>query len=214
MRLLPSGRCGRSCRRAGSSLSSALIQKSACGRLSHRTRPGNECCRRCHCRDRQERGLPRHRSPEPELEPPAQVEVSHGFSGIGKGFSGSGQPIANSIVVVLPMITAPAVRSRATTGASTLCPQSGSIIKLCAVVGPSSVVMMSLTAIGIPCRGPRSLPSLNSRSREAAASMAVSSKRARYVPRIGSSRSARLEQVRRQLLAGDQTGVNSARRRP
>src|SRR5882757_1290573 len=46
--------------------------------------------------------------PVPELDPPGQVFVSHGLRGNGNGFAGSGIPHANSIVVTLPGITAPA----------------------------------------------------------------------------------------------------------
>src|SRR4051812_35183802 len=59
---------------------------------------------------------------EPELEPPAHLAESHGFRGTGKGLAGSGIPHANSIVVVLPMTTAPAARSRRATVAVRLAP--------------------------------------------------------------------------------------------
>src|SRR6266446_5280425 len=45
--------------------------------------------------------------PVPELEPAALRGRSHGFCGIGKGISGSGIPIANSLSTVLPSRTAP-----------------------------------------------------------------------------------------------------------
>jgi hypothetical protein len=64
-------------------------------------------------------------------------------------------------------------------------------MRLCAVVGPSSVAMMSLIPSGIPCKGPRSTPDASSASSIAAVLRAVSSKRARYVPSTGSRRSAR-----------------------
>src|SRR6185437_3262817 len=86
--------------------------------------------------------------PVPELDPPGQVRVSHGFRGSGKGFDGSGAPMANSIVVTLPVITAPAARSRATTGASRPAPQASSRTRLLAVVGPSAAAMMSLIPSG------------------------------------------------------------------
>src|SRR5207248_4735289 len=69
--------------------------------------------------------------PVPELEPPGHVSVFHGLRGIGNGFDGSGQPHANSIVVVLPIMIEPAARRRATTGASPAAPHAGSRIRLC-----------------------------------------------------------------------------------
>src|SRR5687767_8434976 len=77
---------------------------------------------------------------EPELDPPGQRRGSAGWRGTGKGFDGSGIPHANSIVVDLPQITAPAARSRATAGASPRSPHDGSSTMLCAVVGPSLVL--------------------------------------------------------------------------
>ena len=59
--------------------------------------------------------------------------------------------MANSIVVVLPVSTAPAARSRATTGESTYgTDHSAGSALLCAVVGPSRVATMSFTPIGMP----------------------------------------------------------------
>src|SRR6185437_12275515 len=77
--------------------------------------------------------------PEPELEPPAHRDRSHGFFGIGNGLVGSGIPIANSMVVVLPMTMPPALRNRVTTTASPSL-QAGSRIRLWAVDGASAVV--------------------------------------------------------------------------
>ncbi len=117
--------------------------------------------------------------PVPELEPPGQVSVSQGLRGTGKGLEASGMPQANSIVLVLPRMTLPAARSRFTTGASPWLPHAGSRIRLWAVVGPSSVAMMSLMPRGTPCRAPRSTPAASSASRAAAAARAASSKRTR-----------------------------------
>ena len=66
----------------------------------------------------------------PELDPPGHLAKSHGFRGIGKGFVGSGIPIANSLVVVFPIMTAPASFSLFITGPSRLFPQDGSRTKL------------------------------------------------------------------------------------
>jgi len=100
-------------------------------------------------------------TPDPvsELYPPGHLFRSQGFLGSGNGFVGSGMPNANSIVVVLPTMIAPASRSRLTTGASLSAPHSGSSTRLWAVVGASLVAMMSFIATGIPCRGPRLVPS-------------------------------------------------------
>ena len=117
--------------------------------------------------------------PVPELDPPGHVVVSHGLRGIGNGLSKSGMPIANSIVVTLPVITAPAALRRATTGPSLPAPQSGSSTRLLAVVGPSAIARMSFMPTGMPCNGPRSTPAASSASAVAAARSAAASKRAR-----------------------------------
>src|SRR3979409_722575 len=72
--------------------------------------------------------------PVPALDPAAECSTFHGFLGMGKPFSGSGAPQANSLVTVLPMMTAPAARSRSTTGASQWAPQDRSRMWLLAVV--------------------------------------------------------------------------------
>src|SRR6185437_6667014 len=64
--------------------------------------------------------------PVPALDPPGDRARSHGFAGIGNGLVGSGDPMANSNVVVLPVITAPAAFSRLTTGASRPAPHDRS----------------------------------------------------------------------------------------
>src|SRR5262249_28668883 len=114
-------------------------------------------------------------APVPELDPPGQVAGFHGLRGVGNGLVASTIPIANSIVVAFPGITAPADFPRVTTVASRPAPQAGSSTRLCAVVGPSAIAMMSLTPNGIPCNGPRSCPAANSRSASAARSRAYSS---------------------------------------
>src|SRR5215469_2539730 len=73
----------------------------------------------------------------PELDPPDQHSARHGFTGTGNGLPVSGRPMANSIVVVFPTITAPASRTRLTTEASFPACQPGSSTRLCAVVRPS-----------------------------------------------------------------------------
>src|SRR6266481_8727868 len=54
--------------------------------------------------------------PVPELDPPGQAPMSQGLRGMGNGLAGSGMPHAYSMVVSLPVMTAPAARRRATTG--------------------------------------------------------------------------------------------------
>ena len=117
--------------------------------------------------------------PVPELDPPGQASRFHGLRGIGNGLSKSGIPIANSIVVTLPVMTAPASRSRVTTGPSWPAPHSGSSTRLFPVVGPSATARMSLMPTGIPWSGPRSTPDANPASAAAAARSAAASKRAR-----------------------------------
>jgi hypothetical protein len=112
--------------------------------------------------------------PVPALDPDAVWSSPHGLCGIGKPLVGSGRPQANSLVVVLPTKTAPTFRSRATTGASMPLPQSGASTRLLAVVGASLVAMMSLTASGMPWRGPESTPLASAWSACSAAARAVS----------------------------------------
>ncbi|CAB5027995.1 unannotated protein [freshwater metagenome] len=144
---------------------------------------------------------PRNRpaaSPEavPELEPPGQCSRSQGFLGRGSPASGSGAPSAYSDSDVLPTITAPRSRSRATASASTPGGATRLGTRLCAVVGPSRAARRSLIPSGIPCSGPRSVPAASSASAVAAALSASSSKRARKQPRSSSILSARANTVR------------------
>ena len=70
-----------------------------------------------------------------------------------------GERVANSVVTVLPMITAPAARSLATTVAS-----RDGVRPACSTepfsVGMSAVSMMSLTPTGTPCSGPIGPPDI------------------------------------------------------
>ena len=95
--------------------------------------------------------------PVPEDDPPAVRSRSHGFRGVGNGFSASGAPIANSDITSLPMITAPPARSRSVTTESYPSPHAGSSTSEFAVVGWSAVASRSLSPNGIPCSGPRSI---------------------------------------------------------
>lgn len=127
-------------------------------------------------------------APLPVLDPPVHRSGSQGLRGTGKGWAGSGRPMAYSAMVVLPRTTAPARRSRATAGASSPRHQCGSWAGLCAVAGPSKVARLSFTASGSPCSGPRSAAGRESAARAAAS--ACSGKRVTYTPSSGSSASA------------------------
>ena len=85
---------------------------------------------------------------EPLLEPPGVRCRFHGFRVTG------GSKLAYCVVTVLPMNTAPAVRSAAMIGASSRAMLFAHSFEPHAV-GQSKTSMMSLTAIGMPCSGPR-----------------------------------------------------------
>src|ERR1700730_662906 len=68
--------------------------------------------------------------PVPALDPPGERSRFQGFFGMAKGLDESGDPMANSDVVSLPVMTAPAALRRATTGPSFPAPQSRSRIRL------------------------------------------------------------------------------------
>ena len=111
-------------------------------------------------------------APEPPLEPPGMRAGSHGLPVRPKcGFSVV-IPHANSWVLVLPITSAPAARSAATTGAS----RSGSRRKNeePTRVGKPATSMMSFTASATPCSGPRSATGIAS-SRAASRTTAGSS---------------------------------------
>ena len=87
-----------------------------------------------------------------------------------------GSKVANSVLTVLPRITAPAARNRATTVAS-----RAGVRPACSTlpssVGMSAVSMMSFTPTGMPCSGPVARPSERSRSRAQAWARACFSSR-------------------------------------
>ena len=105
---------------------------------------------------------------EPPLEPPALCAGSCGFAAAGVV-----TPKASSWVVVLPTITAPAARSRATTGASRRAGASPGSVEP-ARVGRPSTSMMSLTPTGMPWSGPRG-PAASSSARACARAPSSSS---------------------------------------
>src|SRR2546428_10577900 len=121
---------------------------------------------------------------EPLDEPPGEYAGSGGLRVLPEA------PHANSVVTVLPMMTAPAARSCVTTAASRDGVRPAWIGEPFSV-GMSAVSMMSLTAIGTPWSGPigcpdsrhwsaaRAWPSAWSGSRNAHASMRASVSRTR-----------------------------------
>src|SRR5687768_4695016 len=105
---------------------------------------------------------------EPAEEPPGVWPRCHGLC------VGAGSRYANSVVAVLPRITAPAARSRATDAAS----RSGRVWKCGrapAVVGMPATWKMSFTPPGTPCSGPSARPARTSSSRCRAAARAPAS---------------------------------------
>ena len=96
---------------------------------------------------------------DPLDEPPGVCAGSCGFRVL------PGVRVANSVVTVLPMMTAPAARSSDTTEAS-----RDGVRPACSTepfsVGMSAVSMMSLMPTGTPCRAPTGCP--DSRSSSAA----------------------------------------------
>ena len=90
---------------------------------------------------------------EPLEEPPG---VRAGSKGL---VVGPEKPIANSVVTVLPTMTAPPLRSGATQAAS--CPDCQPLnagLPIC--VGRPAVAMMSFTATGMPSTGESGFPDL------------------------------------------------------
>src|SRR5947209_3514539 len=90
---------------------------------------------------------------DPLDEPPGVRFRSHGFR------VSPDRPIANSVVTVLPTITAPPCRSAATHAASDFGRQPLKIGEFICV-GMSPVAMMSFTAMGQPSTGESGLPAL------------------------------------------------------
>jgi len=80
---------------------------------------------------------------------------------------------ARGLVVDLPMMQAPAARTRATDGASMVpaLPDSGFDPN---VHGAPSIEIKSFTEIGSPCNGPKSSPAITAFSQAFAAARAIS----------------------------------------
>src|SRR5882757_1443587 len=105
---------------------------------------------------------------------------------------------ANSLMLVLPTITAPAARSRATTGASSLAGgASSSALEPASVVSPRTLQRF-LTDTGIPASSEGTMPAKRSASLASAAASAASRQtltKARLPSPLGSSMRARAASV-------------------
>ena len=123
---------------------------------------------------------------EPLLEPPGVRRRSCGF------FVPRGSVAANSVVTVLPTMTAPASRSAATLAASRSVRQPTNSGEPCSV-GRSIVSMMSLMPTGMPSIGESGRPSRQRVVDASAAARARSRLRLTKAPILGSNaaRSAR-----------------------
>ena len=124
---------------------------------------------------------------EPLDEPPGVRLGSCGFWVLCHGWVA-----ANSVVVVLPMMMAPASRS-AWTLAESRCDSWPSNIGEPWPVGMSAVSMMSLIAIGMPSIGDSGLPSRQRAVEASAAAIAPSWFNRTKAPMAGSSSTMRLK---------------------
>ena len=130
---------------------------------------------------------PRHSSAAtaaalPPLDPPGTRVRSHGLRVVKKAEFSVDEPMANSSVLVLPTITAPAARSLRITVASKGGTKSSKIFEP-HVAGTPSTRITSLIAKGIPSKAGNSAPSsasANALSAAAASSSAASGSTVRY----------------------------------
>ena len=132
---------------------------------------------------------------EPPDEPPVIRSRSHGLRTAPKRLIVDVAPIPNSCRLSLPRKTAPASRSRRTTSASsvgTRCSKTA----LAAVVRRPAVSMLSFSAIGMPCSGPRHRPAASSSSARRASASALSSVTVMNALSCASKRSIRARQAR------------------
>ena len=114
-------------------------------------------------------------TPAPADEPP---QVSAGAHGLRvKPVSGEtpSSECANSVVVVLPITTAPAARRRATAVTSALAGGASAIKGEPQRVGRPATSRMSFTDTGTPASGPGSRPAATSRASSSARASAASS---------------------------------------
>ena len=108
-------------------------------------------------------------APVPELDPHALRSRAYGFftrppRALQPLTEWVERKFAHSLRFVLPTITTPAARRRAMTKASAGAGMPSSASEPAVVCMRSPVSMLSLTRIGIPCRGPRAPFSRRSRS--------------------------------------------------
>src|SRR5687768_13324505 len=110
---------------------------------------------------------------DPPPEPPGIRVRSHGLNVGPYAEYSVDEPIANSSMFVLPSITRPASRSRATTVESYGGTHPSRIFEP-QVVGTPRVAITSLTAIGTPASGPSAVPAARASSTARAAASAPS----------------------------------------
>ncbi len=130
-------------------------------------------------------------TPAPAEEPP---QVRSGAQGLRVNPVSGDMPSgewANSVVVVLPIITAPAARRRATAATSVLAGGACAISTEPQRVGRPATSRMSLTETGTPASGPGSLPSPISHASSPARTFAVSSASVAKALKLPCSRCAR-----------------------
>ena len=132
----------------------------------------------------------------PPEDPPGVRVGSHGLRvmPVSSELVSPLQP--NSGVVVLPIRTAPASRSRAVAGASTSQAWSGSTVRLPRRVGQPRVRMRSLIEVGTPSSGPTGSPCRQRTSLAAAEAMASSAATRQKALIVGSSDSMRSRTAR------------------
>ena len=129
----------------------------------------------------------------PALDPPGVFDRSHGLRVMPVNGQSPTALHPNSLVVVLPRITAPALRARSTAGASNAATLSAVDFEPNVHRTPS-IAIRSLTEIGSPCSRPGGSPSITAFSADRAASRATSSVTVTklFSPGSTSSRRARL----------------------
>ena len=110
----------------------------------------------------------------PPLDPPAERVGSTGFSVVPKSLLNVCEPAANSGTLVLPIVTAPARRTRSTIRSSWSGTWSAYKVEPYVVRQPATA-WVSLNANGSPCSGPVSAPEAVASSAAAAPDRARSS---------------------------------------
>ena len=121
---------------------------------------------------------------DPDDDPPGVCPSDHGLR------VGAGSRYANWVAWVLPRMTAPAARSRATSVASldgNVCAKAAAPAR----VGMPATSMMSLTPTGTPWSGPGACPAARAASRSRASARAARASRWTHARTEGSSASIR-----------------------